>query len=53
MTELSKSDFEKVEGNQTNDMKTLDVLRGLGVEFREVQWPEIGESSISMAGRTQ
>ena len=36
-----KSDFEKVEGNQTNDVKTLEVLRGMGVELREVEWPNV------------
>jgi Asp-tRNA(Asn)/Glu-tRNA(Gln) amidotransferase A subunit family amidase len=45
---IVKSDFEKVEGNQTNDVKTLDVLRKLGVEFKEVQWPEIPQGALHL-----
>jgi Asp-tRNA(Asn)/Glu-tRNA(Gln) amidotransferase A subunit family amidase len=42
------SDFEKAEGNQTNDVKTLDVLRGLGVKLREVEWPNIPQSALHL-----
>jgi Asp-tRNA(Asn)/Glu-tRNA(Gln) amidotransferase A subunit family amidase len=43
-----KSDFEKVEGNQTNDLKTLEALRALGVELREVQWPNIPQGALHL-----
>jgi Asp-tRNA(Asn)/Glu-tRNA(Gln) amidotransferase A subunit family amidase len=36
-----KSDFEKKEGNQTNDVITLDDLRKLGFDLREVEWPKV------------
>lgn len=40
------NDFAKVEGNQTNDLKTLETLRGLGIELREVQWPKLPTSAL-------
>jgi Asp-tRNA(Asn)/Glu-tRNA(Gln) amidotransferase A subunit family amidase len=45
---IVKSDFEKVEGNQTNDVKTLDTLRKLGLELREVRWPEIPNGPLHL-----
>jgi len=36
-----KSDFEKEEGNQTNDVATLAALRKLGIDLREVEWPKV------------
>lgn len=36
-----KSDFDKKEGNQTNDIATLEVLRSAGLELTEVEWPRI------------
>jgi Asp-tRNA(Asn)/Glu-tRNA(Gln) amidotransferase A subunit family amidase len=43
---MVKSDFEKAEGNQTNDLKTLEVLRNLGIELKEVQWPKLPDGSL-------
>ena len=41
-----KSDFEKKEGNQTNDVATLDTLRKLGLELKEVEWPKIQQGPL-------
>jgi Asp-tRNA(Asn)/Glu-tRNA(Gln) amidotransferase A subunit family amidase len=41
-----KREFEKAEGNQTNDLKTLELLRGLGVQLREVEWPKISRDAL-------
>ena len=41
-----KSDFEKKEGNQTNDVATLDALRKLGIELREVEWPKVQQGPL-------
>jgi len=43
-----KSDFAKAEGNQTNDLKTLEVLRGLGIELREVEWPNAPGGALQL-----
>jgi Asp-tRNA(Asn)/Glu-tRNA(Gln) amidotransferase A subunit family amidase len=40
------NDFSKIEGNQTNDLKTLETLRNLGVELRAVQWPKLPTSAL-------
>src|SRR4029078_5429771 len=36
-----KADYEEKTGNQTNDLATLETLRKLGFELREVTWPQI------------
>jgi len=38
---IVKKDFEREGGNQRNDDATLATLRALGVELREVEWPQI------------
>jgi Asp-tRNA(Asn)/Glu-tRNA(Gln) amidotransferase A subunit family amidase len=43
-----KSDFEKVEGNQTNDVATLETLRKSGIVLREVEWPKIPNDPLWM-----
>jgi len=44
----AKSDFEKKEGNQTNDLATLDKLRALGLELKEIEWPKIPTQPLSL-----
>jgi Asp-tRNA(Asn)/Glu-tRNA(Gln) amidotransferase A subunit family amidase len=41
-----KSDFEKKEGNQTNDVATLDALRKLGIDLKEVEWPKVQQGPL-------
>jgi Asp-tRNA(Asn)/Glu-tRNA(Gln) amidotransferase A subunit family amidase len=41
-----KSDFEKNEGNQTNDVATLEALRKAGFQLREVEWPNIAREPL-------
>ncbi|HUS34380.1 MAG TPA: amidase [Verrucomicrobiae bacterium] len=41
-----KADFEKKEGNQTNDVVTLDALRKLGIELKEVEWPKLQQGPL-------
>jgi Asp-tRNA(Asn)/Glu-tRNA(Gln) amidotransferase A subunit family amidase len=38
---IVKADFDGEYGNQANDRATLDKLRALGYELREVSWPDI------------
>lgn len=43
-----KGDFERAEGNQTNDVKTLEALRKLGWELKEVEWPKIPQGALHL-----
>lgn len=43
-----KSDFERAEGNQTNDVKTLEALRKLGWNLKEVSWPKIPQGALHL-----
>ncbi len=43
------SDFAKAEGNQTNDLATLDALRAQGFNLREVRWPTIPRDPLSLS----
>ena len=38
---IVKKDYERVGGNQTNNLATLATLRTLGFELRELEWPDI------------
>jgi Asp-tRNA(Asn)/Glu-tRNA(Gln) amidotransferase A subunit family amidase len=43
-----KSDFAKNEGNQTNDVVTLEKLRALGFDLKEVQWPKFRGNALNL-----
>jgi Asp-tRNA(Asn)/Glu-tRNA(Gln) amidotransferase A subunit family amidase len=41
-----KADFEKKEGNQTNDLVTLEAFRKMGLELKQVEWPKVSQSPL-------
>lgn len=41
-----KSDFEKKEGNQTNDIVTFDTLRKFGIDLKPVEWPAVSQRPL-------
>jgi Asp-tRNA(Asn)/Glu-tRNA(Gln) amidotransferase A subunit family amidase len=44
-----KRDYDRATGNQTNDLVTLEALRGLGIELKEVEWPKIPQAPLNLS----
>jgi Asp-tRNA(Asn)/Glu-tRNA(Gln) amidotransferase A subunit family amidase len=46
---IVKADFEGTYGNRANDLATLETLRALGFELRELDWPTIPTGPLMLS----
>jgi len=46
---IVKADYEGNYGNQANDLATLESLRALGFELRELEWPKIPTGPLRLS----